>query len=124
MNAAAAHVHIRAKRARPKGMRYGMPCGYTYTRKARPPEGHGMRIVRMNYAYIVKCSDSTYYTGWTNNLDKRIQAHNEGKGAKYTKGRRPVTLVYYEVFEQKEAAMRREWEIKRLTRKQKEQLFL
>ena len=124
MNAAAAQVHIRAERARPEGMRYGMPGGYTYTRGARPPEGHEMRIVRMNYAYIVKCSDSTYYTGWTNNLDKRIQAHNEGKGAKYTKGRRPVTLVYYEVFEQKEAAMRREWEIKHLTRNEKEQLFL
>lgn len=52
----------------------------------------------MNYTYIVKCSDETYYTGWTNNLEKRIQTHNAGKGAKYTKVRRPVELVYYEEF--------------------------
>ena len=50
----------------------------------------------MNYTYIVKCADSTLYTGWTNDLDKRIKAHNSGKGAKYTKTRRPVKLVYYE----------------------------
>ena len=61
----------------------------------------------MNYTYILRCSDGTYYTGWTNDLEKRIQNHNEGKGAKYTKARRPVTLVYYEKFEQKEAAMRK-----------------
>ena len=78
----------------------------------------------MNYTYILRCSDGTYYTGWTNDLEKRIQNHNEGKGAKYTKARRPVTLVYYEKFEQKEAAMRREWEIKQLTRQEKELLFM
>ncbi len=50
----------------------------------------------MNYTYIIKCADSTLYTGWTNDLDKRIKAHNSGKGAKYTKTRRPVKLVYYE----------------------------
>ena len=71
------------------------------------------------YAYIVRCQDGTYYTGWTNDLEKRIQAHNQGKGAKYTKGRRPVTLVYYEEFETKEDAMRREWEIKHLSKKEK-----
>lgn len=59
----------------------------------------------MNYTYIVKCSDETYYTGWTNNLEKRIQTHNAGKGAKYTKVRRPVELVYYEEFATKEEAM-------------------
>ena len=78
----------------------------------------------MNYTYILRCSDGTYYTGWTNDLEKRIQNHNEGKGAKYTKARRPVTLVYYEKFEQKEAAMRREWEIKQLTRQEKEQMCI
>ena len=78
----------------------------------------------MNYTYILRCSDGTYYTGWTNDLEKRIQNHNEGRGAKYTKARRPVTLVYYEKFEQKEAAMRREWEIKQLTRQEKELLFM
>ncbi len=76
-----------------------------------------------NYIYIVKCSDNTYYTGWTTNIEKRIEAHNSGKGAKYTKHRRPVTLVYSEAFATKEEAMRREYEIKQLTRKQKEQLI-
>lgn len=77
----------------------------------------------MNYTYIVKCADGTYYTGWSNDLEKRIKAHNEGKGAKYTKTRRPVELVYYEQFETKEEAMSREYAIKRLTRKQKEKLI-
>ena len=74
----------------------------------------------MNYTYIVECSDGTFYTGWTNDLDRRIAAHNSGKGAKYTKTRRPVTLVYYEMFEAKEEAMRREYEIKQYSRRQKE----
>ncbi len=73
----------------------------------------------MNYTYILKCSDKSLYTGWTNNLDKRVEDHNSGKGAKYTRSRRPVVLAYYEQFETKEEAMRREWEIKRLTRKKK-----
>lgn len=76
----------------------------------------------MNYTYIVKCSDGTYYTGWTNDIKKRVKAHNEGKGAKYTKPRRPVELAYYEAYETKEEAMRREWEIKQLSRKEKEEL--
>lgn len=70
----------------------------------------------MNYTYIVRCSDGTLYTGWTNNLEKRIKDHNDGRGAKYTKPRRPVALVYYEEFRTKEEAMRREWEIKRMSR--------
>lgn len=73
----------------------------------------------MNYTYIVKCSDGTLYTGWTNNLDKRMEAHNAGTGAKYTKPRRPVELVYYEMFRTKEEAMRREYAIKQLSRKEK-----
>ena len=77
----------------------------------------------MNYTYIVKCADSTLYTGWTNDLDKRIKAHNNGKGAKYTKTRRPVKLVYYEEHETKNEAMSREYEIKQLKREQKEQLM-
>lgn len=76
----------------------------------------------MNYTYIVKCSDGTFYTGWTNNLEKRIRDHNVGKGAKYTKSRRPVELVYYETFSQKEDAMRREYAIKKLERKEKMKL--
>ena len=77
----------------------------------------------MNYTYILRCADGTYYTGWTNDLDKRLAAHNAGTASKYTRPRRPVSLVYYEVFDTKEEAMRREWEIKQLTRKQKEKLM-
>ena len=77
----------------------------------------------MNYTYIVECHDGSFYTGWTNNLDKRIKAHNDGKGAKYTKTRRPVILRYYETFETKEEAMCRESKIKKMTRKQKEELM-
>lgn len=77
----------------------------------------------MNYTYIVKCGDGTYYTGWTNDIEKRMKAHNEGKGAKYTKTRRPVVLMYYESFQTKEEAMRREWEIKQLKRGEKEKLI-
>ena len=77
----------------------------------------------MNYTYIVRCSDNTLYTGWTTDVEKRVKAHNAGKGAKYTKTRRPVELVYFEEFDTKEEAMRREYEIKQLTRKQKEKLL-
>lgn len=72
-----------------------------------------------NYTYILRCADGTLYTGWTNDLDKRLAAHNAGTAAKYTRPRRPVTLVYQEVFPTKEEAMRREWQIKRLTRVEK-----
>ena len=73
----------------------------------------------MNYIYIVKCSDGSLYTGWTNNLEKRIEDHKAGRGAKYTKARRPVILVYKEEFSTKQEAMRREWEIKQMSRKEK-----
>ena len=76
-----------------------------------------------NYTYILRCADGTYYCGWTNNLDRRLKAHNEGKGAKYTRSRRPVAPVYYEAFSTKEEAMRREYEIKQLPRKKKEELI-
>lgn len=76
-----------------------------------------------NYTYILRCADGTYYCGWTNNLDRRLKTHNEGKGAKYTRSRRPVALVYYEAFSTKEEAMRREYEIKQLPRKKKEELI-
>lgn len=77
----------------------------------------------MNYTYILKCRDGTLYTGWTNNLEKRIAAHNSGKGAKYTRARKPVRLVYYEIFEEKEEAMKREYAIKHMSRKEKEKLI-
>ena len=73
----------------------------------------------MNYTYILRCRDGTFYTGWTNDLEKRLRAHNDGTGGKYTHARRPVELVYYECFGTKEEAMRREWAIKQLTRAQK-----
>ena len=76
-----------------------------------------------NYTYIVKCSDETLYTGWTNNLKKRLEAHNSGKGAKYTKNRRPVELVYFEEYDTKQEAMKREYAIKQLTRKEKPALM-
>ena len=77
----------------------------------------------MTYTYMLQCGDGTYYTGWTNDLDRRLKAHNEGKGGKYTRSRRPVRLVYYEEHETKQEAMRREWEIKQLTRAGKEELL-
>ena len=73
---------------------------------------------------MVRCADDTLYTGWTNCLEKRLKAHNSGKnGAKYTKTKRPVTLVYYEGYATKEEAMRREYAIKQMTRKQKLKLM-
>lgn len=73
----------------------------------------------MNYTYILKCSDGSLYTGWTNDLNKRISDHNAGKGAKYTKARRPVELAYYETFLTKEEAMKREYAIKQMSRRMK-----
>ena len=77
----------------------------------------------MNYTYILECSDGTYYTGWTNHLEKRIHDHNENKGAKYTRGRTPVKLVYYEIFETKSEALKWEAAIKKLSREEKEALI-
>ena len=77
----------------------------------------------MNYTYMVRCRDGSLYTGWTNCLEKRLACHNAGKGAKYTKSRLPVELVYYETFEKKEEAMRREWQIKQMNRKEKMNLI-
>lgn len=77
----------------------------------------------IHYVYIVRCSDGTLYTGWTNHLERRIQVHNEGRGAKYTRSRRPVELVYAERFATKTEALRRECAIKRMTRRAKEALF-
>ena len=75
----------------------------------------------MNYTYMVQCADGTLYTGWTNCLEKRLKAHNEGKnGAKYTKAKRPVTLVYFEGFSTKEEAMSREYQIKQEEEKSNE----
>lgn len=77
----------------------------------------------MNYTYILKCCDGSLYTGWTTDLKRRIKEHNSGKGAKYTKSRLPVALAYYETFESKEEAMKREYAIKRLRRSDKLKLL-
>lgn len=77
----------------------------------------------MNYTYILKCRDGSLYTGWTTDLERRLKEHNSGKGAKYTKSRRPVMLAYYETFDTKEEAMKRECAIKRLRRKDKLKLL-
>lgn len=90
------------------------------------PQVHALYIERikgMNYTYILECSDGSLYTGWTNHLEKRLEDHNSGRGAKYTKGRAPVQLAYYEMFGTKKEAMRREWEIKQLCRKDKLRLI-
>ena len=75
-----------------------------------------------HYAYILECADGTYYTGYTNDIDKRVKTHNAGKGGKYTRARLPVRLVYIEEFATKNEAMSREWNIKQLTRQEKEEL--
>ena len=73
--------------------------------------------------YILSCSDNTLYTGWTNDLERRINVHSSGKGAKYTRGRLPVKLVYFEKFNDKKLAMKREYAIKRLSREEKLKLI-
>ena len=77
----------------------------------------------MNYTYILQCSDGSLYCGWTNDIDKRLAAHNAGKGAKYTRSRLPVKVVHLETFDTKEEAMKREWRIKQMTRAAKLKLI-
>ena len=80
-------------------------------------------VIFLNYTYILRCADGTFYTGWTNDLERRLAAHNAGKGGKYTRSHRPVSLAYFESFETKEEAMRREVQIKQLTRSEKLKLI-
>lgn len=75
------------------------------------------------YVYILRCRDNTFYTGITDDIPRRLEAHNSGKGAKYTRGRGPVKLCYQEPQESHGEALKREYAIKRLTRAQKEALF-
>ena len=79
--------------------------------------------VQMNYVYLLRCSDGTLYCGWTTDLERRVAAHNKGTGAKYTRSRRPVSLVYYEQFPDKHDALSREWHIKRMSREEKIRLI-
>ena len=77
----------------------------------------------MNYTYILECGDGSLYTGWTNQLEKRVKQHKAGRGAKYTRTHLPVKLVYFECFPTKEEAMSREWAIKQLSRRDKLKLI-
>ena len=75
------------------------------------------------YVYMLSCADGSLYTGWTNDLAKRLDNHQAGKGAKYTRSRLPVTLAYYETYETESEARKRECAIKKLSRQQKEKLI-
>ncbi len=75
------------------------------------------------YCYILKCADGTYYTGWTTDPERRMAQHNKGSGARYTRNRRPVKLVYVEPQADRKTAMKRERVIKALSRKQKRNLI-
>lgn len=77
----------------------------------------------MNWVYILRCNDGSLYTGWTNNLEKRIARHNRGKGAKYTRSRLPVEVVYHEAYEESSQARKREAAIKKLSRLEKLELI-
>ena len=76
----------------------------------------------MHFVYMVRCADGTLYTGYARDPEKRANAHNTGRGAKYTATRRPVTLVYSEACESRSAALKREYQLKSLTRVEKEAL--
>lgn len=77
----------------------------------------------MCFVYILECGDGSLYTGWTNNIEKRLKAHNNGTASKYTRARLPVVLKYFEEQPDKSSAMKREYEIKRMSRSQKQQLI-
>ncbi|HLC48908.1 MAG TPA: GIY-YIG nuclease family protein [Candidatus Andersenbacteria bacterium] len=80
-------------------------------------------VVMPFYVYVLRCSDDTLYTGWSVDTEKRLEQHNAGKGAKYTRSRLPVVCIYSEEYSSKKEAMQREYEIKQLTRKQKDLLI-
>ena len=77
----------------------------------------------MNYVYILRCGDNSLYCGWTTNLEARIVKHNAGLGAKYTRSRLPVELVYFEMYEDRHTALSREWHLKRMSREEKLRLI-
>jgi putative endonuclease len=76
----------------------------------------------VHQVYVIECADGTLYTGYTTDVERRVAEHDAGEGAKYTRGRTPVELVHTESFESKSAAMSREYEIKQLSRREKERL--
>ena len=75
------------------------------------------------YVYILRCGDGTLYTGITTDVSRRLQMHRSGRGAKYTRGRQPLELVYTEACEDHSQALKREWQIKQLPRAEKEKLI-
>jgi putative endonuclease len=75
------------------------------------------------YCYIVECADGSFYTGWTTDLERRVKTHNAGRGARYTRMRRPVILVYHEPQPNRSSAMKRERAIKTMTRERKQKLI-
>ena len=79
--------------------------------------------MRKNYVYLLRCADGTLYCGWTTDLQARTEAHNSGKGAKYTRSRLPAELVWWEEFEDRHEALSQEWHIKRMTREEKQALI-
>ena len=76
-----------------------------------------------SYVYVLRCGDGSLYTGWTNDLEQRLAAHQSGKGAKYTRGRLPIAMVYFEEMPDKSAALKRENELKKLKKTEKELLI-
>lgn len=92
-------------------------------RKSSDKTGVASQKQTYAYTYIVECGDGSLYTGWTNHLEERMRSHNEGKGAKYTRSRLPVRLVYYEEYATKQEAMKREYAIKQLARNDKLRLI-
>ena len=83
-----------------------------------------MTTAKIFYFYIVRCTDNSLYSGVTTDLDRRVGEHNSSKlGARYTRGKQPVILVYNEKFSSKSAALKREWDVKKMTKKEKELLI-
>ena len=77
----------------------------------------------MNYVYLLRCSDESFYCGWTTDLEKRVATHNAGSGTKYTRSRRPVELVYFEEYEDRHEVLSREWHITIMNRVEKKKLI-
>ena len=114
----------------PRTAHRGRRCGNGKPRRRQRSKncdaGHSFQQIgasKVNYAYILKCADGTLYTGWTNDLGKRLKAHNGGTGGRYTRTRRPVELIYSEGFDTKREAQSREFAIKRLSRQEKQTLI-
>lgn len=110
--------HKKAVFLNPKATETAVP----YRRKIKMPRTETKNTSEKHYVYILRCCDDSLYTDWTTDLKKRIETHNKGNGAKYTRARLPVKLVYFEEFADKLIAQSREREIKKLSKKQKEAL--